>query len=298
MLWALGAVGAVGTVGSWLAAFGSALGWRLGSVSTPDAAAWVGGSAWSRPWLYLPSLAPPMPGDIPGSFPLHDILGLPSCPPAGCSARCCQRGQLCAHPYASASLGMLWGDRSLCPSLSPGVCVTSVCPGGSGSLWELLHLLTLPFCRGILPKGTLGGGHRQAHALALPCSTDCPCPCHALHPVAPAAFPFAFPGAEGSAGVARPPSHPHHAVPPPTTQCLGTACPCLDGWQRVTRGGVGPPASTSTPHGGPLGRLAGADAPGHLSGCWARYGWQEGDQHGWGPGDWGPLPRPRERSGE
>lgn len=81
ILWVLGAVG---TVGSWLAAFGSALSWRLRSVSTPDAAAWVGGSAWSRPWLYLPSL--PMPGDIPGSFPLHDILGLSSCPHAGCSA--------------------------------------------------------------------------------------------------------------------------------------------------------------------------------------------------------------------
>lgn len=54
ILWALGVMG---TVGSWLAASGSALGWRLGSVGTPDAAAWVGDSAWSRPWLYLPSPA-------------------------------------------------------------------------------------------------------------------------------------------------------------------------------------------------------------------------------------------------
>lgn len=189
-------------------------------------------------------------------------------------------------------VGVLWGDWFLCPSLCPGICVSCVCAGGSGSLWEVLHLLTLPFCRGLLLKSIPGGKHRQARVPALPCITDCPCSCCSFYPTDPVAFPFAFPGAEGSAGVARPLSHRHHAVPPPTTQCLGTACPHLDGWQRVTRGGVGPPASTSTPHGGPLGHLAGADAPGHLPGCWAWHGWQEGDQHGWGPGDWGPLPRP------
>lgn len=201
-------------------------------------------------------------------------------------------GPALCPPYASVSLGVLWGGWSLYPSTCPGICAPCVCPGGSGSLWELLHLFILPFCRGFLPKGIPGGRHRQAHGLALLCSTDCPCPCHALHPTDPAAFPFAFPGAKGSAGVTPPLSQGHHAVPPPTTQCLGTARPRLDGWQRVTRGGVGPPASTSTPHGGALGRLAGADAPGHLSGCWARHGWQEGDQHGWGPGDRGPLPCP------
>lgn len=186
------------------------------------------------------------------------------------------------HP-TNASLGVLWGDWC------PGICASCVCAGGSGSLWEVLHLLTLPFCRGLLPKGH---PRWEAQAGSCPCSPVQHRLPLSLYPADLVAFPFAFPGAEGSAGVARPLSHQHHTVPPPTTQCLWTACPHLDGWQWVTRGGVGPPASTSTPHGGPLGHLAGADAPGHLSGCWAWHGWQEGDQHGWGPGDWGPLPRP------
>lgn len=49
-------------------------------------------------------------------------------------------------------VGVLWGDWFLCPSLCPGICVSCVCAGGSGSLWEVLHLLTLPFCRGLLLK--------------------------------------------------------------------------------------------------------------------------------------------------
>lgn len=134
----------------------------------------------------------------------------------------------------------------------------------------------------VFPKGTPRGGAPGwgAQAGSCPGSPD------------PAAFLFAFPGAEGSAKAARPPLTltPRCAIP--AARCLGTACPLLDGWQRVTRGGPGPPAGAGAPHGGPLGRLAVADAPGHLPGRRAWHGWQEGDQHGWGPGDRGPLPCP------
>lgn len=211
---------AAGTVGSWLAAFGSALGWRLGAVGTLDAAAWVGGLAQSRHWL-----CPASPGSLLwvtslASSPPLDVLGAGELPPGRllCLVLLWEPA-LCPPAHAGTSRRVLWGARFLHPCLSPLGSVSLVgvlgVPGHCGSchICSAHPLVGGSFLRGPWVEGHWGGGLRQTHALACLCSTgpgDSPCP--DLQPTDPAAFLFAFPGAEGSAGVARPPSHCCHAV--------------------------------------------------------------------------------------
>lgn len=140
----------------------------------------VGGLARSRHWLCPPSL-----GSLPWGTSLPRVTSLAPSP----HPRCFRGWQ--AAPWQAALLGAatgassvptlpmpvyprecLWGDWPLRPCLSPGVYVICGCPGGPGSLQELLHLLSSPFCRGLLPKGSSGWGALGwgAQAGSCPCS--------------------------------------------------------------------------------------------------------------------------------
>lgn len=202
------------------------MGWGLGSE---PALALPG-----QPWL-------PAPGDLSGSFPTPRYFRGWRAAPRQAALSGAAVGASSVSPCPCRCIpGSAVGGPVPAPLLvPPGVCVTCGCPGGPGSLWELSHPLSSPFggggsfLRGLWVGGHWGGGLRQTHALACLCSTgpgDSPYP--DLQPADPAAFLFAFPGAEGSAGAAQPPSRCRHATPSPPPNAWELPALALTGGSR------------------------------------------------------------------